>query len=246
MAARKEAGYPGEPSGARGDDAAGPVVVLIVDDHRTVAEALALVLETDARIHCAGVVPSAEEALALMSQQRCDVVVMDVVLAGVGGIEGTRRIRAAHPQARVVVLTGHVEAGVLAAAVEAGASAFLPKTGPLSDVVDAILAPEDTSLIIGAHTPLRVISEAMGVRDRLQREAPTQSLTGRELDVLEMLAEGMSPAVAAEELGISLHTCRGHIKSILSKLQVHSQLEAVVAAWQRGLLRTPERHPPHG
>lgn len=222
------------------------MAVLIVDDHRTVAEALALVLEANPHIHCIGVVPSAEEALATMAQEPCDVVVMDVVLAGIGGIEGTRRIRAAHPHARVVVLTGHVEAGILAAAVDAGAAAFLPKTGPLADVVEAILASEDTRLIIGAHTPLRVISEAMGVRDRLQRETPTQPLTARELDVLELLAEGMSPALAAEDLGISLHTCRGHIKSILSKLQAHSQLEAVVVAWQRGLLHAPERHHPEG
>jgi len=222
------------------------MAVLIVDDHRTIAEALALVLEGDPRIHCIGVVPSTEEAIALLAEEPCDVVVMDVKLAGVGGIEGTRRIRAAHPQTRVVVLTGHVDAGVLAAAVEAGAAAFLPKTGPLSDVVEAILASEDNSLIIGAHTPLRVITEAMGVRDRMQRETPPTPLTARELDVLELLAEGMSPAMAADDLGISLHTCRGHIKSILSKLQAHSQLEAVVIAWQRGLLRPPEPRPPEG
>jgi DNA-binding NarL/FixJ family response regulator len=219
----------------------GPVSVLVVDDHRTFGEALAMVLDADGRIHPTGVVAGVEEALARMEEQPSDAVVMDVLLSGVDGIEGTRRIRAAHPQTRVIILTGRVDAAALAAAVDAGAAAFLPKGGSLADVVDAILAPPGRGLIIGAETPLQVIGEAMAARDRAAREPSRGQLTRRELDVLDLLAAGLSPSLAADHLGISLHTCRGHIKSVLAKLQAHSQLEAVVIAWQRGLLRRPER-----
>ena len=221
------------------------VNVLIVDDHRTFAEALALVLENHPGIRCTGLVTAVDDALAHLRQERCDAVVMDVALPGEDGIEGTRRIRAAHPRTRVIILTGRVEATVLAAAVDAGAAAFLTKAGPLADVVDAILAPPDRSLIIGAQTPLHVISDAMGGRERRAPErAGAGPLTQREIEVLERLAEGLSAVLVAEELGISLHTCRGHIKSVLSKLHAHSQLEAVVIAWQLGLIRPPGQRPP--
>jgi len=220
------------------------IQVLVVDDHRTFAEALCLVLDSQARIHCDGIVGSVEEALDRLARQPTDVVVMDVALRGLDGIEGTRRIRAAHPQTRVVVLTGHVEAVVLARAVEAGASAFLPKHGPLSDVIDAVLAPPGEGLIIGPRTPLPVIGEALRAPYNLGRVGNGGALTARELEVLDLLAEGLSPAAAAAELGITMHTCRGYIKSVLSKLGVHSQLEAVVMAWHRGLIRPPEPRPP--
>ena len=225
--------------------AARDVKVLIVDDHRTFAEALALVLESQPGIRCTGLVTAVDDALDHLRQVRCDVVVMDVALPGEDGIQGTQRMRAAHPRTRVIILTDRVEAAVLAAAVDAGAAAFLPKAGPLVDVVDAILAPPDRSLIIGAQTPLHVISDAMGGRERRARDqAGAGMLTRREVEVLERLAGGLSAAAVAEELGISLHTCRGHIKSVLSKLQAHSQLEAVVTAWQLGLIHPPGQRPP--
>jgi DNA-binding NarL/FixJ family response regulator len=246
MPVEKAAGQPGDLSGAPAAGVAPPVSVLVVDDHRTFGEALAVVLDTHPRIRMTGVVAGVEEALAHMARTPSDAVVMDLLLSGVDGIEGTRRIRAAHPRSRVIILTGRVDAGALAAAVDAGAAAFLPKGGSLSDVVDAILAPPDSGLIIGAQTPLRVIGEAMGVRDRAAREHPHNSLTARELDVLDLLAGGLSPAQVAEQLGISLHTTRGHIKNLLAKLHAHSQLEAVVIAWQRGLIRPPGQGQPSG
>jgi len=213
--------------------------VLIVDDHRAVAEALQQVIAERAEIRSAGVARNVDDALHMLAEQPCDVVLIDVSLPGVDGIEGTRRILAAHPQTRVVVITGHLEPAVLAAAVAAGASAFLAKDGPLTDVVQAVLAPPEAPLFVGTGTPVGVVAEAMRLRDRAAHLPAPSSLTAREVQVLGLLAEGHSPAATAADLGISLHTCRGHIKSVLAKLQVHSQLEAVVVAWQRGLIRRP-------
>ncbi len=232
--------------GKGGVDTKVPVRVLIVDDHRTFGEALALVLEADPRLDCCGVATSVPEALQRLSRDPCDVVIMDVALPGSDGIEGTRRIRSAHPETRVIILTGHVEPSVLAAAVSVGAAAFLPKGGRLADVVEAVLAPPGGSMIIGPQTPLPVISEAMRLRGTAGRTRPRNGLTERELEVLEMLGEGLSPAAIADDLGITMHTCRGHIKSLLAKLHVHSQLEAVVHAWQSGLIHPPEQRTSDG
>jgi DNA-binding NarL/FixJ family response regulator len=230
----------------QGGSGARPVRVLIVEDHQTFAEALTLALEARPEIRCEGIAATVDEALDRLERRGADVVVMDVALPGLDGIEGTARVRASHPQTRVVVVTGHVDSAVLAAAVEAGASAFLPKDGPLSDLVEAILSPPGSGLMIGARTPLSVISEAMRPREPGGREDSMRVLTPREVQVLTLLGQGLSPAAVAERLGITMHTCRGHIKSVLAKLEAHSQLEAVVLAWQRGLIRRPGMVRPSG
>jgi DNA-binding NarL/FixJ family response regulator len=228
------------PPAARASGRDGAVRVLIVDDHRTVAEALQLAVESRADIECIGVAGTVEDALHQLAQAPCDVVLMDVSLPGTNGIEGTRQIRNAHPDTRVVVITGHLEPGILAAAVESGAAGFLPKDGPLGDVIDAILAPADAQLMVGTGTPVGVVAEAMRLREQAaQGTGPLSLLTPREVEVLGLLGEGFTPAAVAEQLGISLHTCRGHVKSVLSKLEVHSLLEAVVVGWQRGLIHRP-------
>jgi DNA-binding NarL/FixJ family response regulator len=217
-----------------------PVRVLVVDDHRTFAEALALAMEGRADMRCTGIAAGVDEALQLLADEPCDVVLMDVALHGVDGIEGTRRVRRAYPETRVLVMTGHLDATVLARAVEAGAAGFLPKDGPFADLVDAVVDPPVSGLAIGTGTPMAVVAEAMRLREQAPPPHPgADSLTPREIEVLGLLAEGLSPAAVARRLGITLHTCRGHIKSVLAKLEVHSQLEAVVVGWHRGLVRRP-------
>jgi len=220
---------------------AAPVRVLVVDDHRTFSEALSLALENRPEIECTGVAPSVEEALQTLQHTPCDVVIMDVSLRGTDGIQGTRLIREGFPGVRVLVLTGHIEPSILARAVEAGAAGFLPKDGPFTDLLSAIVHPPASGLAIGSGTPVEVVADAMRLREQATTapHPPAGGLTGRELEVLTLLGEGLSPAAVAEQLGITMHTCRGHIKSVLAKLEVHSQLEAVVAAWQRGLLHRP-------
>jgi len=218
-----------------------PVHVLIVDDHRTFAEALALAMESRGDMRCSGIAASVDEALRLLAEEPCDVVLMDVALHGPDGIEGTRRIRRAYPETRVLVMTGHLDASVLARAVEAGAAGFLPKDGPFADLVDAVVDPPISGLAIGTGTPMAVVAEAMRLREQAPAAPHTgaDSLTRREVEVLGLLAEGLPPTAVARRLGITLHTCRGHIKSVLAKLEVHSQLEAVVVGWHRGLIRRP-------
>ena len=211
-----------------------PVTVLMVDDHRALAEALALAMERHPEVRPVGVVGSAEAALAAVDELRPDVVLMDVVLPGMDGIECTRRIKARHPECRVMVLTGHVDSDVLTAALRAGASGFMPKDSSFADVIEAIVAPAGANILLGRQTLGAVIAEV--TRGERARTSPRGRLTHRETEILGLLSQGQSPAAIARRLGITLHTCRGHIKSILAKLEVHSQLEAVVAAARSGLI----------
>lgn len=206
--------------------------VLVVDDHRTFAEAIALAVGREPGLRCVGTAGGVEEAVALVRKHHPDVVVIDVNLGDGNGVNATPRLLAAWPETRVVVLSGFVTRAVLQAALSGGASAVLPKDGRLEELFHAIrTASRD-----------RFVAPPTMVRDLVapQPQRPDdvdKVLTTRETEVLEHLARGTDPQGVADAMGISLLTCRGHIKSILVKLGAHTQLEAVVVGHRRGLVR---------
>ena len=202
--------------------------VLVVDDHRTFAEAIALALGPQPDLRCIGTAGGVDEALALVRKHRPDVVVIDVNLGDGNGVAATPRLLAASPTLRVVVLSGFVTRAVLQEALSAGASAVLPKDGRLEDLFAAVRTARRDRFVV----PPTLVGDLV----TLSRVAPPEVLTARETEVLEQLARGRDTQGAADALGISVLTCRGHIKSILVKLDAHTQLEAVVVAHRRGLV----------
>jgi DNA-binding NarL/FixJ family response regulator len=132
------------------------------------------------------------------------------------------------------MLTAHAGAGALARAGGAGACGFLAKDGSLDDVLDALRSARRGSLLL----PQELAAEFATSRDGPRHEEV--GLTPRELEVLQLLGQGRDPRAIARELGVSLYTCRGYVKSVLAKLDVHSQLEAVVVASRAGLIRVGE------
>ncbi len=203
--------------------------VLVVDDHRTFAEAIALALGPQPDLRCIGTAGGVDEALALVRKHRPDVVVIDVNLGDGNGVAATPRLLAASPTLRVVVLSGFVTRAVLQEALSAGASAVLPKDGRLEDLFDAVRTSSRDRFVV----PPTLVGDLV----TLSPVAPPEVLTARETEVLEQLARGRDTQGAADALGMSVLTCRGHIKSILVKLDAHTQLEAVVVAHRRGLVR---------
>ena len=211
--------------------------VLIVDDHLAFGEAVALAVDVQDDLECVGVTPTVEEALSLAGERAPDVVLMDVRLPGTDGIEGTRRMKALTPDTRVIILTGHTDLDTLARAATAGASGFLPKESTLRSVVEAIRVPADGRIAVETSLLSGLL---VGLGDT---EAPApgkarrpSGLTQRQLEVLSLLGKGLDLQTIALRMGISVHTCRGHVKSVLLKLGAHSQLEAVVIAAREGLL----------
>ena len=207
-----------------------PRRVVLVDDHRTFVELLQFALASTPGFECVGVAFTPEAGLELVASCRPDLVVMDHQFPGCAhdGVQATAAITARYPDVRVALLSGHADADLAHRASGAGAHALLPKDGSLPDLLSALLAVQPGMLVVSPH--LLDVSAASVLPD---------PLSAREHDVLGMLAVGLRAQDIADQLGISKNTCRGYIKSILWKLDAHTQLEAVVNARRRGIVTDP-------
>lgn len=220
--------------------------VLVVEDQQALAGALEIAIDAQPDLDCVGAVGTIEEAVPLATAQSPDVVLMDIHLPDVDGIEGTRRIRRSRPEARVLILTGDATPDLFTVAAEAGAAGFLAKDTAFPDILAAIRTPVDKKVMVESAT-LAALIEGFQAGARSRRDLANQAgLTARELEVLELMGDGLDPRAIAEQLVMSVHTARGHVKNVMMKLGAHSQLEAVVVATRTGLLpssRTRGQHP---
>lgn len=226
--------------GSRRDSPSREIEVLIVDDHRTFADAIALALDVQPGVRSWGCVHSAEEAIDRLRSGCPDVVLLDVALPGLDGISAIERFRSICPDIRIVVLTANTTGETMLAAVDAGVDGFLPKEQPFADVLEVIMDDDASGLIADARTLARLVdgTAATSVPDRRdeQRRLPRQPLTEREYEILLLLADGTPVKQIAQRLDMSVHTCRGHVNALLGKLEAHSQLAAVITAARVGLL----------
>ena len=215
-----------------------PIKVLIVDDHLAFAEALQIALDQEDDLKVIEVVTDGDAALRAVEQHKPDVVLLDAAMPGMDGIETTRRIKSSEADTRVVVISGHEEELMLARAVQAGAHGYVQKSEGLSAVTESVRRAShgepihDEDELEEAMRRLRHRrSDDSDVARRLDR------LTPRELQILGCLAAGMSTDRTAEELGMSPYTLRTHVQNVLTKLGVHSKMEAVLLAIRHGKVR---------
>lgn len=217
-------GPPAPPESAR--------TVVVVDDHRTFADLLTFALDAATDLKCVGVAYDLTTGLRLVTSNRPDLVVMDYEFAGEqrDGVMATGVITSRFPECRVVVLTGHADAVMLRRAAEAGASSLMPKDGSLPDLLEALRTAGGDGLKV--HPPLlRSLVTADG-----RQAVMDNPLSKREQEVLALLVLGLGAQEVADQLGISKNTSRGYIKSLLWKLDAHTQLEAVAIARRQGLV----------
>jgi DNA-binding NarL/FixJ family response regulator len=209
--------------------------IFIVDDHRSFADLLAAALNTVPGMRCVGTASSAAEGVAMAIKIRPAVVVMDIQMPNQDGLQATRRIREGAPETVVAVVTAHRDPEWVSRAAQAGASAFIPKDGSLEEMIDVLTRVRGGQMLLAPSTFASSVP---------QKEKPVldgvPALTQRELEVLTCLSHGMQAKGIARALGITLHTCRGYIKSIHLKLGVSSQLEAVIKAQRLGLVRSSD------
>jgi DNA-binding NarL/FixJ family response regulator len=209
------------------------ITVAIVDDHAMFAEGLARILKQECDLEFVGSASNVAEALALVEDQRPQIVLMDFHLPDGDGAEATEKILRRWPLTKILMLSGIGRNDLLARAIEAGCSGFLAKTRPTHEAVAAIRAASR------GETVLR--SDALaGLLDRLHGKATGELLTARELGVLRILAKGCSNGAIASELFLSIHTVRNHVSNVLMKLGAHSKLEAVAIATRDGIIRLDE------
>lgn len=203
--------------------------VLVVDDHRTFADLLALALAAEVDLECVGTATNVSVAVGMTRALNPDLVIMDVQLGDGDGIAATAQLTREFPDLRVVVLTAFVDNALMRRAIDAGACALLPKDGALDEMLQALRTAQRGGFAVHPNLLMSLVGGSAP-----KPRAPV--LTQREQDVLRMLAEASDTRLIARELGISVSTCRGYVKSVLVKLGAHSQLEAVVIAMRQGLI----------
>jgi len=203
--------------------------VILADDHRVLREGLRALLEESGEIEVVGEAQDGYEAVDLAAELQPDVVVMDIAMPRLNGIDATRAVRQRAPGTRVVVLTMYDSPEYVSEILKAGAWSYVTKDAAWSDLLQAIrFAKAGAKVILPG-------SAADGL-DLLGAPLPDEiDLTPREREVLQLLARGLTNAAVAEQLSLSLHTVRSHRSSIMRKLGVHNAAELVGAALRRGL-----------
>jgi DNA-binding NarL/FixJ family response regulator len=213
-----------------------PITVLIVDDHQVVRLGLETFLARQPDIAVVGQASSGEEALRVAAEQVPDVVLMDLIMPGMDGVEATRRLKEISPASQVVILTSFHEDEHIFPAIRAGALSYLLKDIGTADLADTVRKAARGEAVMHPHVAARVMQE---LRDRSQPTAsgalPPSMLSEREVEVLRHIAAGYSNADIAERLVISEHTVKRHVSNILSKLHLADRTQAAVYAWREGM-----------
>ncbi len=206
-----------------------PIRVLIVDDHRVLAELLTSALSTGDRVTVVGTVGTADEGVRAAASLRPDVVILDYDLPDADGVSVITSLKDACPTLRVLMLTSYTDPGVLSEAMNAGCSGFITKRNGASEILAAVLA------VASDQTPVSpdMVGSLVG-RDAF---ALGSDLTDREIEVLRIAAKGHSNKEIAAELFLSVNTVRNHMQHVLNKLGAHSKLEATAIAARIGILR---------
>jgi NarL family two-component system response regulator LiaR len=214
------------------------VRVLLVDDHRLISDMLSDALGEAEDIEVVGVATSGGEGVDLATREKPDVVLMDVEMDGMNGIEATRRIVQTLPNTRVVMLTANADQATILDAMESGAVGYLTKDKALvDDVVDAVRRAYAGEIMLPSALIGRLITSlATRRREQAERQDLVERLTAREREILHLIAEGADNKTIADRLIVSPHTVRTHVQNLLAKLGAHSKLEALTIAARRGLV----------
>ena len=215
-------------------DQIGPITVMIVDDHEMVRRGACDYLQTQADISIVAQASSGEEAIRIAQEFIPDVVLMDLVMPGMDGVEATRKIKNISPRTQIVILTSFHQDEYIFPALQAGAISYLLKDIKATDLLDAIRRAARGEATLHPKIASRVIKT---FRDLVPEEAtPFTVLTEREMEVLKLIAKGLSNDKIAEQLVISVGTVKGHVSNILSKLHLVDRTQAAAYAWQEGIV----------
>jgi len=211
-----------------------PITILIVDDHAVVRRGARAFLEAQPDFAVVGDVSSGGEAVLLAADLAPDIVLMDLVMPGMDGVQATRLVKQKSPCSQIIVLTSYHEDGDIFPAIRAGALSYLLKDISLPDLADAIRKAARGEAVMHPHIAARVVQELDGTSH--PDMANYSHLSEREREVLHLIAEGLSNADIAARLVLSEKTVKSHVRNILGKLHLADRTQVAIYAWREGIV----------
>ncbi len=209
--------------------------ILIADDHEVVRNGIRSYLETISDFQVVGEASSGEETLGLVAELIPDIVLLDLIMPGMDGIETTRRVKQISPRTQVVVLTSYHEDVHIFPALKAGAISYILKDMKMEKLVDVLHRAVQGEVTLHPRVAARVLQNIRG--ENSEDQPLFTELTDRETDVLKLIANGLTNSQIAEKLVISENTVKGHVSNILSKLHLADRTKVAVYAWQQGIVQ---------
>jgi two-component system response regulator NreC len=212
------------------------IKVLLADDHAIVREGVRMILGKEADIDVVGEAADGAQALEMVSKFRPQVVVMDISMPGMGGIEATQRIRTQNPEIQVLALTMHEDESYVFQLLRAGAAGYVLKRAAAQDLVQAVRAAAKGEAFLYPSVARKVVEDYLRRVERGEERERYDGLTVREKEILTLIAQGLSNQHIAEKLYISIKTVQTHRAHILEKLGLHDRTELVRYAIRKGLI----------
>ena len=212
-----------------------PISILLVDDHEVVRRGVRAYLDTIPEFQVLVEASSGEEAIRMVAEYIPDVVLMDLIMPGLDGVDTTRQIKKISPRTQVVVLTSFHDDCHIFPALKAGAISYILKDMKMDKLVEALHRAVHGEVTLHPLVAARVLQNIRG--ENVEDQQFISDLTERELDVLKLIANGMTNSQIADHLIISENTVKGHVSNILSKLHLLDRTQAAVYAWREGIVR---------
>jgi DNA-binding NarL/FixJ family response regulator len=212
------------------------ITVLIADDHPLLRDGIVQLLMKEADFELVGQAADGEEAVRLADEKCPDVVIMDIEMPKLDGLDATRQIKAAHPETSVLVLTIHDDEEYIAALLEAGAAGYLLKTTYGKELVQAIRAVRLGEFVLDTQIGPRVFRAFARRSNKPVPANASEKLSAREMEVMRLVGQGMTNEEISREIGVSLRAVKGYLSDIFSKLGVSSRVEVITSCLHTGIL----------
>ena len=212
-----------------------PIRVLLVDDHKIVRQGIRAFFDVHEEIDVIGEAGSGAEAIKLIEERVPDVVLMDLIMPGMDGVEATRLAKTISPRTQIVVLTSYHDDEHIFPALQAGALSYILKDVEMDELAEAVIKASRREATLHPQVASRVIQELQGRKN--DENNLDIDLTKREMEILKELAQGKSNDEIAEKFVISKYTVKGHVSNILSKLHLADRTQAAIYAWQQGVVK---------
>lgn len=211
------------------------ITILLVDDHAVVRQGVAAYLSAQEDMTIVGEAASGLSAIKLVEELAPDVILIDLLMPEMDGVEATRHIKNISPHSKIVILTSHDDDKYIFPAIKAGALSYVLKDIQMEELVNTVRRAAIGEATLHPRVAARVIQEMRGQKQ--ENINPFAELTNREMDTLQLIAQGLSNAEIADRLSISENTVKGYVSNVLGKLHLADRTQAAIYAWREGIVR---------